>query len=557
MANETDKAGMAGEPPASPLGGRLARWPLHPYLLCYFAVASFLAPNVEVIPPFRALPLLATVLLGCLAVHLALHFALRGRTAAASLAIFALAFVFFFEPQIRRVLLLLPGAYWRLPLGPLGLSVGKFLTVGICAFLPVLALLLGWRLHRTPRRVVNLCLNLLLLGLFLSSTSAVLLGWHRALAAAPPPDFTPQNARGIEPDQYPDIVHVVLDAYARDDVYQKLTGENDAPMTELLGQWDFQVAKHTISNFPMTHGSMFSLMNFDYPRDTVVLYGKALRNSAAVRQLRHLGYHIEVDSMVGIGNPRDNTIFLVVFVDLFWHRTLWGSVREVLYRHGWLDIRRKGTFFRRQFERAMHRLAALPEGRDRPTYFQAHVLGPHPPFVFDAQGRPIYVTDLVSDQEIHQDQQRNRALGMASFDEYGMYYADQARHSRRMLEEALTGFFAGRRSRPSIVIVQSDHGPGVLLLPFHPEQGKMPFSFANYLAIHVCPPLTFTLPAATTPVNIFPLLFNQIFGMSLPMREDRHFLTGWGRETREYTEEIRQALWPASLRRHRKSEGED
>ncbi|MDX9982084.1 MAG: hypothetical protein RBU25_18825, partial [Lentisphaeria bacterium] len=212
--------------PASPLDGRLARWPLHAYLLCYFSVASFLAPNVNLVPPFKALPLLAGVLLGCLTVHLILHFALRRRAVAAALGTFGLAFVFFFEPQFRGLLAKLPGAAWRLPLGPLSMSLGKFLALGLCALLPILAVLLGWRLREKPRRALTLCLNLLLLGLFLSSTAAVFLGWYRALAnAAPPPEFTPQNAKGIAPDQYPDIIHVVLDAYGRDDVYQKLTGE--------------------------------------------------------------------------------------------------------------------------------------------------------------------------------------------------------------------------------------------------------------------------------------------------------------------------------------------
>jgi len=544
MANETDKA---GKQPASPLDGRLARWPLHPYLLCYFSVASFLAPNVDLIPPFKALPLLATVLLGCLGVHLILHFALRKRAAAAALGALALAFVFLFEPQFRGLLAALPGAAWRLPLGPLSMSLGKFLALGLCALLPVVAVLLGWRLREKPRRVTTLCLNLLLLGLFLSSTSALLLGWHRTLAnAAPPPDFTPQDAKGIAPDQYPDIIHVVLDAYARDDVYQKLTGETNSPMTELLGQWDFQVAQKTTSNYPATHGSMFSLMNFAYPQGKVVLRGRAFRDCAAFRQLRHLGYRIELDSWVGMGNPRDDSLFQELYIDQFWHRSLWGSFREVLYRHGALDIRRKGEFCRRQFERAMERLASLPDGNAQPVYFQAHVVGTHPPFVYDAEGNPIYVTDLVPDHLVHPDAKRNHALGMASFAEYGTFYAGQAQHTRRVLEQALAEFFARKRSRPCVVVVQSDHGPGLFLLPSFPDEERRVEGFASYLAIHASPPLHVALPDTVTPVNLFPLLFNQVFGTALPTQEDRHFLTGWDREDSDYTEEVRQALGPVA-----------
>lgn len=556
MVNEADKA---GKQPASPLDGRLARWPLHPYLLCYFAVASFLAPNVAVVPPFKALPLLATVLLGSLAIHLVLRFALRRRAAVAALGTLALAFVFLFEPQFRGLFASLPGASWRLPLGPLAMSLGKFLALGLCAALPVLAVLLGWRLREKPRRALTLCLNLLLLGLFLSSTAAVLLGWQRALAnAAPPPDFTPRDARGIAPGQYPDIIHVILDAYARDDVYQKLTGETNAPMTELLGQWNFQIPRSPTSNYPMTHGSMFCLMNFAYPQgEGVLLQGRAFRDCAAFRQLRHLGYRIELKSYVGMADPQAGNLFRGAFADEFQHRSLWGSIREVLYRQGILDIRRKGVFYRRQFERAMAHLASLEEDGQQPLYFQAHVVGTHPPFVYDAEGNPIYVTDLVAEQELHRDPERNHALGKAAFAEYGTFYAGQARHTRRILEQALAGFLARKRSRPCVVIVQSDHGPGLFLLPFHPEQDKLPYCFANYMAVHASPPLRVALPDTVTPVNLFPLLFNQVFGTAIPLREERHVLTGWGREESDYTAEVQKALRPVSPRRHEDHEEEN
>jgi hypothetical protein len=508
-------------------------------------VASFLAPNVSVIPPVKALPLLATVLLGCLAIHLLLHFVLRRRSATAAMGSLALAFVFFFEPQFRGLLVNLPGGAWRLPLGPLSMSLGKFLALGLCVLLPLLAILLGWRLRDQSLRAATLSLNLLLLGLFLSSTSAVLIGWHRALAnAAPPPEFTPQDTRGVEPDQYPDIIHIVLDAYARDDVYQRLTGETTAPLTEVLGQRGFQTLRHTTSNYPMTHGSMFCLMNSAYPKGEVVLWGEAFRDCAAFRQLRHLGYRIELESYVGMADPQADTLFHVIFLDEFWHRSLWGSVREVLCRHGVLDIRRKGNFYRQQFTQAMEQMANLDADGRQPVYFQAHVVGTHPPFVCDAEGNPTYVTDLVPERELHRDPERNHALGMASFADYGALYDAQAQYTCRVLEQTLTEFFARKRSRPCVVIVQSDHGPGLFLLPSFPDKERTVESFANYVAVHAPPPLRVNVPDTVTPVNLFPLLFNQIFGTALPLQEDHHFLTGFGRKESDCTEEVRQALCP-------------
>jgi hypothetical protein len=64
------------------------------------------------------------------------------------------------------------------------------------------------------------------------------------------------------------------------------------------------------------------------------------------------------------------------------------------------------------------------------------------------------------------------------------------------------------------------------------------------VAVHAPPPLRVNVPDTVTPVNLFPLLFNQIFGTALPLQEDHHFLTGFGRKESDCTEEVRQALCP-------------
>lgn len=541
QASATGNGAAAAMPKASPPDGWLSRCPLHPYLLCYFAVASFLAPNLALVSPRQGLPLLAGVLLVCLLVHLTLYVALGRRAMAASLAASALTLVFFYESCVRQLFLLLPGGSWRLPMGPLSMGLAKFLALCFCAILPILAGCLGWRLVDAARRRTTLCLNLLAFGLGVSSTAAVALGWHQVQAsAAKPPAFVPQDAKGIGADAYPDIVHVVLDAYARDDVYRELTGEGRAPLSDLLDGWQFQVVHHSSANYPFTHGSMFCLMNFAYPQGEILFTGQAFTDCAAFRQLRHLGYRIELDSWVGMASPRAESIFAAEFSDRFWERSLWGTLRKAVSVAVGKDIAHRGEFFRRQFEGGMDRIAALETGRDQPVYLQVHVIGAHSPFVFTAEGQPLFVADF--GPEVPAAAEHGSARDALPFSQFGPYYAGQAAYVRLRLEQALGSLLAQARKRPLLVIVQSDHGPGLFLFANYPDKTRQPEGFANYLAVRASPPLAVRLPDTTTPVNLFPLLFNQVFGTSLPLREDRHFLPQERGQSQDCTDRVHRVL---------------
>jgi len=550
MANEPGNERQTGpQPVASPLDGRLARWPLFPYLLCYFAVVSLLAPNVLEVPPPMVLPLVGGILLGCSAVHLVLYFALRRQAAAAGLVAFGLVFAFFFKARLVQLLVGLPGSTWRLPLGPFSMSLCLFLAVGLCAAVVLSGCALAWYLSTRALRMVTLCLNLLLLGLSLTSSAAAARGWRSAPESPPALLFAPQDAEGIEPGQYPDIVHIVLDAYARDDVYRSITGGTPSPLSETLRELHFQVAEHSASNFPDTISSMFCLMNATYPRDMrISSYSRAFSESIVFRQLRHLGYRVKCDSWIGMGSATVDSFGCREFRRGFWSSTLWGPVHKLLHRLGWVSSRRMHRPYREEFDATVRRLSGFESEEGQPVYFLAHVIGAHPPFVFDSEGGHIEDIRFRTGADA-------AGIGFATTE----CSQDQGEYCRRKIGSALREFLARKRSRPCVIIVQSDHGPRYSEIPLGAFPGgssssskdgfppnadgtqQWTWRFANYLAVWASPTLSFTVPDITTPVNLYPLLFNQIFRTSFPLRADR-FFTRDG----DCTEEIRRALLPTS-----------
>lgn len=546
----------------SPLNGWLARWPLHPYLLCYFVVASFLAPNVKFVVPLQLLPLTIGVLAGCFVINMVLYFVLKRRMIASSLSCLALAMVFFYEPSLRKMIFLIPCLTVRLPLGPLSMSVGKLLALAACCVIPILATLIGLKMSDSAQKKTNLCLNLLMSGLFLSSSLAVLTNWYRCISP-PAPVFEVQDAQGIRQNQFPDIVHVILDAYARDDVYAKLIEGNNSSLTENLLSKNFTVAKNSSANFPFTRDSLYCMMNFDFPKQEIVLYNKCFTDCRAFQELRHLGYRIQLNSWMGMAGSHGPNFHLTKFKSKFWHKSLWGTVATVLYRYGLLDIRREGVYYRSQFRSSMEQIANFQERDGEPNYLQVHVIGGHVPYVFDEQGNAIFRYKYEATSDIAKSKRIEEKIGEVLFSETWQFYKEQTSHCKNELVIAIEKLLNRKRIRPLIVIIQSDHGPrpfsvypGIdmedpsLSLVAKDDRDRWPDAYASYFASMASPPLSLSFPDTITPINLFPVLFNEVFGMSIPLQDNRNFAGGSNGqylessdgEYHDCTEEVQHAL---------------
>jgi hypothetical protein len=81
-----------------------------------------------------------------------------------------------------------------------------------------------------------------------------------------------------------------------------------------------------------------------------------------------------------------------------------------------------------------------------PKFVFAHILSPHPPFVFDAQGRPIQPT-------------RSYSIGdgddyRGSWEEYRQGYAGQVQFVDQKIEQTIDRILSNRQAP---IIIQGDH----------------------------------------------------------------------------------------------------
>jgi len=139
-----------------------------------------------------------------------------------------------------------------------------------------------------------------------------------------------------------------------------------------------------------------------------------------------------------------------------------------------------------------------------------HVPAPHAPWIFGANGEPrterldSFFVDPVGNRNIDRAEAVRRVFAQAT------YVADQ---TLDVLEDLVD------RPDPPVVVVISDHGPGTEIDFDHPATTDLVERSSNFLATFT-PGQPHLFDGFTTPVNVFPTLFDGYFGMNVPKAAD-------------------------------------
>jgi len=363
---------------------------------------------------------------------------------------------------------------------------------------------------------------------FASSTAAlnvvalallVMAGWEIIPNIQPPSAHAlaltdaPIQTDLILPENPPDVYFFVLDSYTRADLLKEAYGfDNSEFLRELEGR-GFFVAECSQSNYVRTEISLGSALNMQYLQDLSEkfvpentgrrLLWDALQHNAVRYNFENLGYEIvSVETEFAWLNLSDTDHFLspppissgmTEFEGLFLRTTLARYIDE----WGWVDPDAiLGVTARDRFNTVFNNVDDLAKMR-QPTFSYLHLVSPHPPFVFDAQGNPTDPADFWNDQRLYP-----AAL-------YQKGYVNQLQFLNKKMLQAVDTILA-ESDVPPVIIILGDHGPWL-----QPKHNRMLILTAIYLPGH-----TDKLYPDITPVNIFRLVFNTYFGGKYDMLED-------------------------------------
>jgi hypothetical protein len=490
--------------------------PAHALLFAAFPPLFLYASNVgERIAPVTVFAQLALVVAAS-ALLVVLWTVVLGHARRAALVVSLWAVLFFTYGHAWNVLRSQGGAGWEAWL----LALWAALAVAAAA----LAARAGRWLVTTTRGLNAAALALVALNLATVVAGAV--GGGNSTAV------TPGGPIALGGKGRPDVYYIVMDRYGSAETLRKRFGFDNTPFLGDLERRGFYVAGESMANYPKTSHSLAASLNLGYlgflteaagpgSDDWNPVYG-LLREFRAARALQAAGY-----TYVHIGSRWDPTsvdpaadVNEVSSGMSEFAQVLYGStLLSPLARHTGvlaesLDPRERE---RRRILFQFDRLAAAHRSPG-PTFVFAHVLLPHEPYLFEADGDPV--TD-VEDAE--------RSLGRK--------FIDQVRYANRRLLDLLDVLLSGPPENRPIILLQADEGPhpqGYLADEVHYEwtraptdalQEKLGILNAYYLpGVTDAGRATRLLYPTISPVNSFRVVFNEYFNAGLALLPDRSYV---------------------------------
>ncbi|MCE5324841.1 MAG: sulfatase-like hydrolase/transferase [Planctomycetaceae bacterium] len=492
----------------------------YPAMFLYSRNASDFSPEVMLVPAL-------ITLLCAMEVWGLLSLILRNTLKASLITSLALVLVFFYGHAVA--LIGNPHFYVQ------GIHIGHHKIL-----LPLMSLLLVagavWiiatrRKLFTTTKVLNVAAGVL--GLIATGTTvAAKLSDGKGLVVATyqVPD-APPTARV---DPAPDIYYIILDAYGRADTLKTLYRFDNEPFIDALRAKGFYVADRARANYPQTALSLACSMNMEYLDLLTAAVGKekrdhlplrhAIADSSLLRFLKARRYKtVAYDSGAEVTPRRGMDVWLSQGPDL-------GEFGQALLETTPVPV------FMRDFKRydlhrrtVLHTLETLPDlaAMRGPKFVLAHVLCPHPPFVFDETGKAVTPSRPFSAD----DGSAFMALRGASRVEYIEGYRKQVAFINARILAAIDDLIR-KSERPPIIVIQGDHGPGSMLNWESLDETNLSERMGILNAYHL-PPIAGAgapdLREDLSPVNSFRCVLRYYFGAELDPLPDRSFYSTAGR----------------------------
>jgi hypothetical protein len=314
----------------------------------------------------------------------------------------------------------------------------------------------------------------------------------------------------------PDVYYFILDAYARDDTLKAEFDLDTSPFLSQLEGMGFYVARCAQSNYAQTQLSLSSSLNMDYlqaldpnyspGQTTRVGMEELIRHSAVRKAFESLGYKtIAFETGFKGTQWEDADLYLSPSSDVFHSMQIAGGpngFEVMLLRTSAGLLLADGVnvlpkFLQPDFDnpRKTHRdlilydleqLRVLPT-RPGPKFVFAHLVIPHPPYVFGPNGE------------------------FTDFDkEYVPGYRDQVIYLDKRLLELLPQIIAASPN-PPVIILQGDHG----------SIGSKPNTRTTIFNAYYLPNGGVkALHDDISPVNTFRVVFNTYFGGKYKLLDD-------------------------------------
>jgi hypothetical protein len=328
---------------------------------------------------------------------------------------------------------------------------------------------------------------------------------------------------------FPDIYYIILDGYGRSDVLESIYNLDNTQFLKNLKDIGFYVADKSTSNYNFTWLSLSSSLNFMYldiitdridnkTRDTLPLEIMIERNRV-IDILRSYGYKIVTFSSEDWVVDITSSDYYISSAGLGFNafRNELFNITPLPTLINYLSTTNQYSQHR---DRVMFTFNNLPEVRNAfkegPIFVFAHIMAPHPPFVFDEYGRPIQPDHpfFISDGSNY--------LTVISQEDYIKGYRNQVKYISGLIIHTIEEIL-NKSSKKPIIIIQGDHGPGVMF-DFESLENTNINERMSILNAYYFPDQNYVdLYNEISPVNTFRIILNNKLFTATKLLEDKNF----------------------------------
>lgn len=361
-----------------------------------------------------------------------------------------------------------------------------------------------------------------------TSTPTIPGGWPAAGVAM---HTTPRPAR------LPDVFYIILDGYARSDVLREIYDYDNRDFLDHLRKKGFFIASGSTSNYCQTFLSLSSSLNCRHhnwlARNSVPANAvhASLRHSTVLATLKQHGYRfVSYASNYSLTDFPDADVFRGPPTSSWrpdFDALLLSKTPLRLVKPAWSKATGRPPKTDRYAELRQRTLFTLGDlGRiargPSPQFVFAHVVCPHPPFVFGMNGEDVSPHDVPyvsTDGSFYQSYYG----GMA---DYVSGYRAQVAFISRLAEQAIDSILENA-PEPPIIILQADHGAGSRWTcdSDDPAQSDLKERFGILNAYYLPGSADHGLYETITPVNSFRIVLNSYFGTRLEPLPDENYLS--------------------------------
>lgn len=327
-----------------------------------------------------------------------------------------------------------------------------------------------------------------------------------------------------DPKNLPDVYFIVLDTYTSSKALAADFGFDNSEFESALEDLGFYVAECSQTNYTYTQGALTAALNLEYlPQLTERLQTVNLedniwilmKESLVRHQLERIGYKtVAFETSYDWSRIKDADVYLgesqasIRWQKLNSFEVLWAKSTALLLLND-LDIKTRvvddSVLSHPQsdhIEKQLFVLKTLPEiAADRdPTFTFSHILIPHVPYVFGADGSILTDPGYYSGDQagpINEEYLQKGYTGEIAFINNQMEF---------ILAEILD-----QSETPPIIVVMGDHGV---------RDANRP---KNFFAVYLPNGAGQVLYPSITPVNIFRIIFDAYYGTSYGLLPDVTF----------------------------------